>query len=175
MFRQLFPLARAINRQFSGKNYVKISILNARNCSTEHKTSSPTNGSHDVFDDIKDHKMKGKAVEKIDKETLELLERLSLVNIEDEEAIQTLEEAVAFASQILDIDTEGVEPMYTVAEDFKQKLREDIPFTHNTQERILSNAAVTEEGYFVAPPGNIPLETEDFDKDAKEIKKKSKK
>lgn len=89
------------------------------------------------------------------------------------DAIKSLKEAVEFASQILDIDTEGIEPMYTVLENEKQKLREDIPFTHNTQEAILANAAVTEEGYFVAPPGNIPLESEVFKEP--EDKKKAKK
>lgn len=87
------------------------------------------------------------------------------------EAIKTLEEAVAFASQILDIDTEGVEPMYTVLENEKQKLREDIPFTHNTQEAILANAAVTEENYFVAPPNNIALDKKVFQETAKEMNK----
>lgn len=72
-----------------------------------------------------------------------------------------MESSIEFASRILQIDTEGIEPMYTVLENEKLHLREDIPFTHNTQERILSNAAITEEYYFVAPPGNIPLEQSD--------------
>lgn len=32
-------------------------------------------------------------------------------------------------------------------------------FEGNCRNEILSNAKVTEENYFVAPPGNIPLET----------------
>lgn len=65
--------------------------------------------------------------------------------------------------------------MYTVLENEKQKLREDIPFTKNTQEDILSNAAVTEEGYFVAPPGNIPLDSETFNEPHESKDQKNKK
>lgn len=73
------------------------------------------------------------------------------------EALKTLEDAIEFASQILQIDTTGVEPMYTVLEHENLYLREDVADLQSTQEEVLRNAAVTEEGYFVAPPGNIPL------------------
>lgn len=47
--------------------------------------------------------------------------------------------------------------MYTVLESENLYLREDKADPRNTQEDILKNAATSEEGYFVAPPGNIPL------------------
>lgn len=47
--------------------------------------------------------------------------------------------------------------MFTVLEDENLYLREDKADHRDTQEDILKNAAITEEGYFVAPPGNIPL------------------
>lgn len=51
--------------------------------------------------------------------------------------------------------------MYTVLEEENLYLREDKATQRNTQEDILSNAALTEETYFVAPPGNIPLKQEE--------------
>lgn len=36
-------------------------------------------------------------------------------------------------------------------------LREDVITAGNCQKDILKNADVTEDDYFVAPPGNIPL------------------
>ncbi|XP_055677163.1 glutamyl-tRNA(Gln) amidotransferase subunit C, mitochondrial [Lutzomyia longipalpis] len=94
----------------------------------------------------------------IDEDTIHLLERLSLVNIESKEALKIVEDSIAFADQILDIDTEGVEPLYTVLEDCDLSLREDKVTDGNIREDVLKNAFVTEEEYFVAPPGNIPLE-----------------
>lgn len=40
-------------------------------------------------------------------------------------------------------------------------LRDDEVTDGNCQKDILKNAALTEEDYFVAPPGNIPLEPRD--------------
>lgn len=54
---------------------------------------------------------------KIDAETIAHLERLSLVDCANKQGIETLEEAVAFADQILQVDTEGVQPLVTVLED----------------------------------------------------------
>ena len=75
--------------------------------------------------------------------------------------IKRLEDAIAFAEPIQDLDTTGVEPMYTVLENECLTLREDkIDKDLPTREEILSNAVLTEEDYFVAPPGNIPLAVE---------------
>ncbi|KAL9695468.1 hypothetical protein quinque_014753 [Culex quinquefasciatus] len=91
---------------------------------------------------------------------MQLLERLSLVDLDSAEAHRTLEDAIEFASQILSVDTEGVEPLYTVLERERLTLREDRVTDGNIQQDVLRNARVTEEEYFVAPPGNIPLEQE---------------
>ncbi|XP_050099424.1 glutamyl-tRNA(Gln) amidotransferase subunit C, mitochondrial isoform X2 [Anopheles aquasalis] len=95
----------------------------------------------------------------IDRQTVQLLERLSLVDLETNDALETLADSIGFASRILAIDTEGVEPLYTVLEQEKLSLREDVLNDGDQQAEVLQNAAVTEEEYFVAPPGNIPLET----------------
>lgn len=117
----------------------------------------------------------------IDSDTLKLLERLSLVNLDSEydfihlpffyitsqshswlfnysEAIRTLEDSIEFASKILDIPTDNVAPLYTVLEDQQLELRPDLVTDGNCRDAILANASLTEEEYFVAPPGNIPLD-----------------
>lgn len=53
----------------------------------------------------------------IDAQTIALLERLSLVDFGNKEGIKTLEEAIAFADQILQVDISGVEPLVSVLED----------------------------------------------------------
>ncbi|RZC41172.1 KTI12 -like protein [Asbolus verrucosus] len=98
---------------------------------------------------------------KIDADTIALLERLSLVDCANRQGIETLEEAIAFADQIQQVDTTNVEPLVTVLEDRPLRVREDSVTEGNCREDILKNAAVTEEEYFVAPPGNIPLEARD--------------
>ena len=103
---------------------------------------------------IKPPKFQGKI--KIDRETILHLERLSLVDFANVEGVKRLEEAIEFAQPIKEVKTEGVEPMYTVLDDATLRLAEDEPEVCSRQD-ILSNAAKTEEDYFVAPPGNIPL------------------
>lgn len=93
----------------------------------------------------------------LDQSTVELLERLSLVDFSNAEAVTRLEEAVKFASVIMNVDTTGVAPMVTPLESMPLRLRPDVPI-ECCAEGILKNAKVTEEGYFVAPPGNIPLD-----------------
>ena len=69
-----------------------------------------------------------------------------------------MEDAIAFAEPIQDLDTTGIEPMYTVLENECLTLRNDeIDKNLPSRKEILSNAVLTEEDYFVAPPGNIPL------------------
>lgn len=94
----------------------------------------------------------------INQQTVQLLERLSLVNLDNTEALKTLQDSIEFASRILPIDTNGVEPLYSVLEQEKLALRTDTVDDGDRQMEILQNAALVEEEYFVAPPGNIPLE-----------------
>lgn len=54
---------------------------------------------------------------KVDEETISLLEHLSLVDCGNKKGIETLEDAILFADRILHVNTDGVEPMYTVLED----------------------------------------------------------
>ncbi|XP_066140395.1 glutamyl-tRNA(Gln) amidotransferase subunit C, mitochondrial [Euwallacea fornicatus] len=110
---------------------------------------------------------------KIDVDTIALLERLSLVDCANKKGIDTLEAAIEFADQIQQVDTTGVEPLITVLEDIPLRLREDEVTDGNCKEIILENASLTEEDYFVAPPGNIPLESREdllFEREPNEFK-----
>lgn len=73
------------------------------------------------------------------------------------EAVKVLEDSIEFANRIQNIDTENVEPLYTVLENHQLELREDVVTDGNIQQDVLKNAQITEEEYFLAPPGNIPL------------------
>lgn len=52
----------------------------------------------------------------VDRNTLSLLERLSLVKCDTAEGVKVLEDSIAFANKILHIDTNDVEPLYSVLE-----------------------------------------------------------
>lgn len=53
---------------------------------------------------------------KIDRNTIALLERLSLVKCDTEQGIRVLEDSIEFANKVLHINTDNVEPLYTVLE-----------------------------------------------------------
>uniref|UniRef100_T1J6E0 Glutamyl-tRNA(Gln) amidotransferase subunit C, mitochondrial n=1 Tax=Strigamia maritima TaxID=126957 RepID=T1J6E0_STRMM len=94
---------------------------------------------------------------KIDIATIEHLERLSLVDFANEAGVQRLEDAIRFADQLFLVDTNGVEPMVSVLENRDLYLRDDEVVIENSRSEIMANASKTEENYFVAPPGNIPI------------------
>ncbi|XP_026725311.1 glutamyl-tRNA(Gln) amidotransferase subunit C, mitochondrial [Trichoplusia ni] len=100
---------------------------------------------------------------KIDRHTVLLLERLSLVSYNTEQGIKILEDTIAFADQVLHINTDDVEPLYSVLEEENLFLRQDQITQGNCQKDILRNAAMQEDDYFVAPIGNIPLHEIDVD------------
>lgn len=41
------------------------------------------------------------------------------------------------------------------------QVEDDVVRQENSRTDILKNSAITEDEYFIAPPGNIPLETRD--------------
>lgn len=94
----------------------------------------------------------------IDTKTIQLLERLSLVDLDSERALATLKSSIQFADKIAHINTEHVRPLYTVLEHQQLQLRNDQVTEGDCRAEVLRNAKVTDEDYFVSPPGNIPLE-----------------
>lgn len=96
-------------------------------------------------------------VPELDDNMIQHLERLSLVDFNNEAGVERLRNAIEYANQLHMVDTEGVEPMYSVLEDRELLLTEDVVTEGDCRREILQNAAKVEEDYFVAPPGNIPL------------------
>ncbi|CAL8083275.1 unnamed protein product [Calicophoron daubneyi] len=120
----------------------------------------------------------------LDMDTIRLLERLSLVDFGTEKSLRILEEAIRYADPLLteyafqgttrdqSCSPESVAPMYSLCEemypDLSCPLEEDIPNEdQSTASRIVSHAPETWEGYFVAPPGNIPLEPKGIERSKK--------
>ncbi|CAG5135933.1 unnamed protein product [Candidula unifasciata] len=112
-------------------------------------------------------------VPEIDLQLIEQLERISLVELNNEEGVRRLQAAVKSASLLHLINTDGVEPLDSVLEDRELWLREDKVTEGNCLKEILSNASRVEEDYFVAPPGNIPLKKRDKDHLSKVLNKQS--
>jgi aspartyl/glutamyl-tRNA(Asn/Gln) amidotransferase C subunit len=93
---------------------------------------------------------------KIDKFTITKLEKLSLVEFDNERGIRKLESAIRFAQKLRDLQLDDhIQPMYSVLENEKLELREDKVSEGNCQDKILKNAKIIEDEYFIAPPDNV--------------------
>ncbi|VDD96579.1 unnamed protein product [Enterobius vermicularis] len=93
-----------------------------------------------------------------DEKLIANLERLSLVRFSNEEAVAHLRMAVRYANQLMQLDTENVEPLETVLEDLACPLRDDVVDHTVKKKEVLMNAVELVEDYFVSPPGNVPLQ-----------------
>ncbi|KAL4646659.1 glutamyl-tRNA(Gln) amidotransferase subunit C, mitochondrial [Arapaima gigas] len=94
---------------------------------------------------------------KVPPDLVDQLERLALLDFRNQEGVECLEKAIRFAHQLHVVDTDGVRPMDSVLEDQALQLREDRVEDGDCAEALLRLSKNTVEGYFVAPPGNIPL------------------
>ena len=104
----------------------------------------------------------------IDQDTIEHLERISLVDFANVRGIERLEEAIELANIITKVDTTNVEPLYSILEDEALYLRPDVPEPPNNRKELLKLSTMTEEDYFVAPQGNVPLSIQkQYDRDNK--------
>ena len=93
----------------------------------------------------------------IDPATIEHLERISLVDFANVAGVKRLEEAVKLAEVVTRVDTTGVEPLYSILEEESLRLREDVAEPPNNRNSLMRMATWSEEDYFVAPQGNVPL------------------
>lgn len=117
---------------------------------------------HDVGDSSAAIKPTIKAV-KLDAETLNLVCKLSLVDLSDETNVSLLESAIEFADQLFEVHVgDGVEPMYSVQEKSSLLLREDKVTVPDCRDQLLRCARKSEEEYFVAPSGNVPIKSTKF-------------
>ncbi|XP_076163733.1 glutamyl-tRNA(Gln) amidotransferase subunit C, mitochondrial [Ptiloglossa arizonensis] len=88
----------------------------------------------------------------IRREIIDKIEKLSLINFEGDYSISVLKTAINFTEclRVAKINN-AIEPMYRPFEKTLIPLRDDNVESSQLKEKILSNATVLEEEYFVAP------------------------
>lgn len=88
----------------------------------------------------------------IKQETIQKIEQLSLLNVDDDYGFSVLKAAIIFTENLRNTKiNKEIEPMYSPFETESMLLRND-NIEHNiSRKEILMNAAITEEEYFVAP------------------------
>lgn len=101
----------------------------------------------------------------LDNSTINLLERLALVNFGSEKSKEVLQDAIQFADQIHSVNTDHVKPLVNVLDsEHATPLRDDVVNMDNSMQDVMMNAKHVEEDYYVAPPSNVPLYQGDRDK-----------
>ncbi|XP_044004324.1 glutamyl-tRNA(Gln) amidotransferase subunit C, mitochondrial-like [Aphidius gifuensis] len=96
---------------------------------------------------------------KVSNDIIKKLEKLSLVGFENETGIKRLESAIKFTEKLKNFTIdEKISPLYSVLENENLHLRNDCITDGNYRKKILKNTTLSEDNYFVAPPGNIPFE-----------------
>ena len=74
----------------------------------------------------------------IDAPIIEQLERISLVDFANVRGIERLEEAIELANIVIHVDTQGVEPLYSILEEETLYLRPDNSEPQNNRKELLS-------------------------------------
>ncbi|NPA12151.1 MAG: Asp-tRNA(Asn)/Glu-tRNA(Gln) amidotransferase subunit GatC [Epsilonproteobacteria bacterium] len=88
---------------------------------------------------------------KIDIKLIQRLENLSMVEIEDKEAMaKDLDEIVGFVEMLNEIDTSSIDATFSPLEN-STPLREDTPKKSDVINEILSNAPKAKDGFFIVP------------------------
>lgn len=78
------------------------------------------------------------------------LARLEFEGAKKEAIRQDLENIVTFMDKLSEVDTEGVEPLIFMTEEYN-KLREDVAVVTITQDEALKNAPKKDSDYFRIP------------------------
>lgn len=89
--------------------------------------------------------------------TIQYLERLSLVQLGDEDGTRRLEESINLADKLSVVNVESIYPLENVLESENVFLREDYVTEGDKKEDLLQMTAMSEDDYYIAPPGNIPV------------------
>ena len=143
---------KLVRNFFSNINTSKYLLVNQASIRSFHHPAIPTAPVASKY-----KKVEAPERTNIDSATIEHLERISLVDFANVRGIERLEEAISLADEIKTVDTTGVEPMYSILEEQTLFTRADIPEHPNCRKELMETASVTEEDYFVAPQGNVPL------------------
>ncbi len=89
----------------------------------------------------------------VDQATVRRIARLARIAVTDDEVPHLqgeLNAILGFVEQLNEVDVAGVEPMTSVTP-MTMKKRQDVVNDGNDPERVLKNAPVREDGYFVVP------------------------
>jgi aspartyl-tRNA(Asn)/glutamyl-tRNA(Gln) amidotransferase subunit C len=89
----------------------------------------------------------------VDEATVRRVARLARIAVTDEEARRLqgeLNGILDWVEQLREVDVEGVEPMTSVVE-MAMKKRPDVVTDGGDPQRILANAPVTEDNFFLVP------------------------
>ena len=89
----------------------------------------------------------------VDEVTVRRVARLARIAVTDEEARRLqgeLNGILDWVEQLREVDVEGVEPMTSVVE-MAMKKRPDVVTDGGDPQRILANAPVTEDNFFLVP------------------------
>ena len=89
----------------------------------------------------------------VDAATVRRIAQLARIAVKDEEVQHLqgeLNAMLAFVEQLSEVDIEGVEPMTSVIP-MEMKKRHDVVNDGEIAERVLANAPVTEDHFFLVP------------------------
>ena len=89
----------------------------------------------------------------LDRKTVARVAHLARIRVEEDKLDQLsgeLNGIIGWVEQLGEVDTDGVEPMTSVA-DLKLRLREDAVNDGDNPERVLQNGPSTELGFYVVP------------------------
>ena len=88
---------------------------------------------------------------KIDENLVKRLENLSMVEIDDKNAMaKDLAEIVEFVEMLNELDTENIDATFSTLNS-PTPLRDDIPVKNEVIGEILQNAPKSKEGFFIVP------------------------
>lgn len=89
----------------------------------------------------------------VDAATVKRIGRLARIRIEEEEVAgyqNEINSILGFVEQLSEVDVDGVEPMTSVTP-MTLRRRDDVVTDGNYAEKIVSNAPLTEDNFFMVP------------------------
>lgn len=78
--------------------------------------------------------------------------RISVTEEEKKDFLKSLDNVISYIAQLDDVDTEGVEPCFTVHEALKTVMRDDVPEAPLSRDLFLANAPSHVGGMIRVPP-----------------------
>ncbi len=105
-------LARLISRKGCQHVPVALKVSMTSNSMCSRARAMPSNSSVDASNSGEEEQ----STCALTSELIHHLERTSLVDFDNKEALERLREAIKFSDQLMEVKTDGVEPLFTVLE-----------------------------------------------------------